>query len=128
MKNLLKYLIPLQPMIKKAMGMIRTDEKVYNIKTDLYDFIPDFMIAYASNHSDYIRIPLTIDDSSPEASRRSLLGMIEGFVNLHYNPYLKQWVIELYDGFVLKKYSTNADTPTEAILKALCHQEGVEVK
>jgi len=75
-------------------------------------------------------LPRTIDDSSPEASKRSLWGMVdwelftqemadgEGNINIYENPYIH------LDG---QDAPIGSGTPTEAILRALCHQEGIEI-
>jgi hypothetical protein len=70
-----------------------------------------------------IIIPLTIDDSSPEAQKRSLWGMVNWSL----------WSMQVYDtGDVFIRlrnslnYSFDCKTLTEAILRALCSQEGME--
>jgi len=127
-QNELKMLIALQPMIKKAMGEWQHGDMYCYIDTTDVDFYCKDCLYYnifsIGLYKDAIRIPLTIDPVNPE---RGLIGTIEGFVKIHYNPYLKQWVVDVYDGFMLKKYSVIADTPTEAILKALCEQWEVKV-
>jgi len=65
-----------------------------------------------------IRIPLTIDDRNPE---RGLLGMIDGIP--HIWKHSKGWSVRL----VATNCCFEADTPTDAILKALCEQEGIEI-
>lgn len=86
---------------------------------------------WAEEH--FIRLPHTIDDSSEEARKRSLIGMVKYFIRLSVvsQGYFQIWVKDtppgtIYDGSD-NLYFLGA-TPTEAILKALCHQEGVEVE
>jgi len=108
MKHLLKYLIPLQPFLKKAMG----DRKV----GDMFIALPSTDIEFCS-YSDieedlipdeFLYVPLTIDDSSPE---RGLIGMLNA-KGRHYlsNCYSDSLSVALHDHEFI-----------EAILKALCH-------
>jgi len=72
-----------------------------------------------------IRIPRTIDDSSPEASRRSLIEMCNNFISLTKGSL--GWVCTVYDETgVDREYLYQGATSTECILKALLHQEGIE--
>ena len=61
-----------------------------------------------------IRIPRTIDDSSEEARRRSLVGML--------NQKGKEWIIARFN----MEYLPFNNRFTEAILRALLAQEGIE--
>ena len=72
-----------------------------------------------------VRIPRTIDDSSLEAQKRSLWGMVDW----------TRWRLETWYSGQVRLYDDTHDgtcdfarhSITEAILRALCAQEGVEV-
>jgi hypothetical protein len=72
------------------------------------------------------RIPRTIDDNSPEARERSLWGMCDGIIAIEDSCRLKCWQVRIDtdQGSII---SGKGATPTEAILKVLCHQEGIEL-
>jgi hypothetical protein len=77
-----------------------------------------------------IRIPRTIDDSSPEASRRSLWGMLNGTKTLCDYHKAEQGLgqqgeIDIGVGMNSEYKCFKGKTPTEAILKALCSQENI---
>ncbi len=130
MKDLLKYLIPLQPKFRKVMGEWQ-DGDAYVVLNAQSKEVRDkvFYCSIPGEDPPYewqkpIWIPRTIDDSSEEARRRSLLGMLDGFITLekHYDIYR---VITLIDGN-FRDYL--GQTSTECYLKALCCQWGMEVK
>jgi len=113
-KTLLPLYTALQPKFRKVMGPI-----LYSDET--YEHMGDF------RHGEYhdirtLVIPRTIDDSSPEAQKRSLWGMVDW----------KRWS-QSSDGSGLIRMGSERykifieGTPTEAILKALVAQWEVEV-
>jgi hypothetical protein len=70
---------------------------------------------------DAVRLPLTIDDSSEEAHKRSLWGMLKGGKSLGE----RGDHIQLFTQAENKYHKVfTGSTPTEAILKALLHQWG----
>jgi hypothetical protein len=115
----------LQPFILKRMGSILPTDELYEYKGDF-------------RHGEYhdiqtLLIPKTIDDSSPEASKRSLWGMVdwERLANPPNNDNHKYIEGHVYFGKLniwMGGYNeTGSLSPTEAILKALCVQEGIEI-
>lgn len=135
--ELLKHYIALQPFFRERMGGLQDYDKAVFVEE------PDKVHRYVSNSNvgvsmniaeDYdrlIRLPRTIDDSSEEDQKRSLAGM------LNY-----QWALSNpcpaigVDSYGLLLFDNKGEeeiayyegaTPTEAILRALCAQEGVEV-
>ena len=84
-----------------------------------------------------LRYPLTVDDSSPEASRRSLYGMVDwkkyyqeshgpdGEIAIYKMPFI-EYNEEL--GVPVKDHPFATGSLTECLLKALAYQEGVKVE
>ena len=74
-----------------------------------------------------IMLPRTIDDSSPEAQKRSLWGMVDWTIlqPTHAGP-LYWGLLDLRTAGKLIP-TVHKGLPTEAILKALCTQEGIEL-
>jgi len=126
-ESYIKYLIALQPKIRSILGPPVWGDRVYYLDTKTPSTYP------VNENQGYIRIPLTIDDSSEEARRRSLWGMLSETVLPKETLYVGTEVFgngyecgyTTKDGFYEKAIG---DTPTEAILKALLAQEGLEVK
>lgn len=120
----LDYHRALQDVYKKAMGEVRTYDRIHCLK---YDWIQ------VANDCDYsgegcssgivcqhrVFTPLTIDDRNSE---RGLWGMLKGLFVLR-NTEDKEWQL----GIVGRRNCFIADTPTLTILKALAAQEGVEL-
>jgi len=104
--NLLKYYIALQPKFR--------DEN-----PEIFAFHSDKVC------NSCIWIPRTIDDSSEEARKRSLWGMVEGRKKIKELSSGVSLLMVWEDSNILE-YEGN--TPTEAMLKALVAQWGVEVK
>lgn len=89
----------------------------------LYTQCRDHCPKLSSGCEYWVALPRTIDDSSEDAQRRSLMGMLKGSFQFHncikaaeFKLYINKWHKEAYKGA----------TPTEAILRALCAQEGIE--
>lgn len=136
-ENELKMYIALQPLIKKAMGEYQIEDYFYSSRDGLrllvkIEYDEELVYYHLSNKINiiettkierFILIPKTID---VENSTRGLWGMLNGRKDLSENMYAKNKVHLLYfkNGIVNEVF---ADTTTEAILKALCHQEGVSV-
>lgn len=101
----LKYYSMLQELFREKMGPQQNGDKI---------------LFLGSN----IRRPLPIDPENPE---RGLWGMLD-----HYKKELHTWrsgkraIVELVDKEGVRVLF-EADTPTLALLKALAHQEGVEI-
>jgi hypothetical protein len=113
--NELKMLIALQPMIKKAMGRWRLGDISYCAQNEKFVYCHEPALCD-------ILIPLPIDPVNPE---RGLVGMADGdYKQLCKSPFTDEWLFK--PNFSGLDYF-EADTPTEAILKALCEQEGVKV-
>ena len=128
----LKYYTALQPFFRKKMGLIRTHDTMYCLKYDWVKVALD--CAYAdegcsedSNCKDRLRLPLPIDPVNPE---RGLWGMVdwELFSSLSPNPASGEWYIFGMTDRRAKGFSSEWQTPTLALLKALAEQEGVEIK
>jgi hypothetical protein len=139
-QNLLKYYIALQPMIKKAMGNEHDEGDWY-----WYGKLPEIPFELEINifrdngrctaelrgyqGFDIIWRPQLFDWDNPE---RGLLGMVKDFCDLFYDK-SEVWVCRVLNNKkpdYIEEYGLNrfeADTPEEAILKALCEQEGVKV-
>jgi len=127
-QDLLKYFIPLQPMIKKAMGDWKIcDKGIWKHPLMTVTVIKSLHGVLVFSYSDgttlpvhdstqdkFIRIPLTIDPVNP---KRGLWGMLEGHKTLGEGT---DCVV-----YVDNHIEVTGNTPTEAILKALCQQEGL---
>jgi len=119
MKDLLKYYIALQPKFREVMGDTWSYmDRFYHPLYLLMSYHPDL-------HGDLpydkgvIRVPLTIDDSSEEARKRSLWGMVD------WNKYGAFVQINGMIQITGVGFAT-IGWPTEAILRALVAQWGVE--
>jgi len=118
--ELLKYYKALQPFFKEKMGDWQAGDefaiKSINTITLTVQEDPNAIPDHA------IRIPLTIDDINPE---RGLLGMVKmsksDCVIIGGIETLVSITIKGVDEIIV------ADTPTLALLKALCAQKGVEI-
>jgi hypothetical protein len=120
--ELLKYYIALQPFFRERMGEWRAGDR--------YTFLHSkeiLLVGTRHFHShacgEAIWLPRTIDDSNPEAQKRSLVGMLEDDYVLSESRF--------EDGNICTctidcKIFEGA-TPTEAILRALCAQWEVEI-
>jgi hypothetical protein len=97
----------------------------YSAECDPRGIIEDDERAYGFNEANDpndLKIPRTIDDSSPEASKRSLWGMTKYPISM-YTSVNNTWsCCQMYSTDIYK-----GKTPTEAILKALIAQENLEV-
>lgn len=70
------------------------------------------------------KLPLPIDQINPE---RGLIEMLAYPPSIHYNEYLASlWVVDTYDVVRIKTGTYCGVTPTEALLRALMAQEGIE--
>lgn len=69
-----------------------------------------------------VRIPRTIDDSSPEASKRSLIEMLDDAGRHTIEKDIDRYILNIED----REPWYEGVTPTECILKALIAQEGIE--
>jgi len=76
------------------------------------------------DNPDLLFLPRTIDDSSPEAQKRSLLGMMSGLVSVENKGKGRGYYVWVESGEVMQHF--DGATSTEAILRALVAQEGVE--
>lgn len=138
--ELLKLYTALQPFFRERMGewpllgdkawdgkeIYVFARKRWNGYRCTYEFYSVDGRSFETSRVDYLLIfPRTIDDSSPEAQKRSLWGMVDW----------NRWNIAV-DGTNSITYIVNiigkggdieGATPTEAILRALCAQEGVEI-
>ena len=69
-------------------------------------------------------IPRTIDDSSPEAYNRSLMGMLDGYASISRGT-STEWTIGVWMDGKETELLFNGASLTEAVLRALCSQEGI---
>ncbi len=126
----LKYLTALQPKIREAMGewqigyrfLFAGEESIQICATvddtgiGWYNYLDTYKTVSKKAPS-LIRVPLAIDDEHPE---RGLLGMLKHVSEIY--PMEGVWKITIWDD-----QTYVGDTPTEALLKALAAQEGVEL-
>jgi len=111
MKDLLKYYIALQPKFREAGCNTSNTEWVWS-----EDYAVDKL---------YITFtPRTIDDSSEEARKRSLWGMFDVPPSVSFNSFTNKYICSLWDKQPMLIDRFVGETLTEAILKALCAQEG----
>jgi hypothetical protein len=121
------------PEFLAAMGAIRQGDE-YTITGVIHRInCPEDMENVYDNKDMCIFIPRTIDDSSEEASKRSLIGMLD--VPPIITPIYNQledgnptvcWELDWINGNYTE--SAGGETITEAILRALLAQWGREVK
>jgi hypothetical protein len=119
--NELKMLIALQPKIKNAMGSVQYRD-LFIWKSDTELSVHCCITPKLLDDASIIRIPLTIDPVNPE---RGLWGMLDwGKWSDHgitpNGNYI--WFMASLD-----EEPSILETPTEAILKALCVQWEVKV-
>jgi hypothetical protein len=81
---------------------------------------------FSNDDLELIKIPRTIDDSSPEAQKRSLIGMLVGYSEVCWRTgkdgaYIHNYPEDVEGGgkFI------HGSSPTHAILLALMSQEGL---
>jgi hypothetical protein len=133
LEKLLPYYKVLQPLFKEKMGKEPINGDVFynsHIKQVVsldkvsdswyHSFQPNPMGSRCLKEVGVI-IPQTIDILNP---KRGLWGMIKGFDVMH-TAGCDGWYIETVYQSHGKGF--HGDTPTEAILKALCEQEGVKI-
>lgn len=108
----------LQPKFREAMGPLQLKDFRMCLKDDSYLVIQACMFCeykeIASECDCLLRLPLPIDDRNPG---RGLVGMIKnfnGFILLHSTG---KWIVWRGD------IAYEGTTPTEALLRALMHQE-----
>ena len=110
----LKYLRPLQPVIREKMGEERNTDLIW---CEVCRQIVTWE-GHTNPECEYLRLPHAIDLKNPE---RGLAGMLKGYL-YGIIPYtFDRWVVKTDAGECI------ADTPYLALLKALAAQEGVEV-
>ena len=136
--ELLKLYTALQPFFRERIKEWYVRSQLYCDWHEEYNDLPGgrILTGVCSVHPDcflcqhLLIVPRTIDDSSPEDQKRSLWGMLKWAICLNNNGkdgsevcvVKNEGRTEIWDGEV----SFKADTPTLAILRALCAQEGVE--
>jgi hypothetical protein len=132
----LKYYIALQDKFQVAMGPPRIGDRIYDssyekigfisdifLPADRLDYIADNGNAYWVSHEDFAYLPIPIDPRNPE---RGLWGMVD---------WSRFWCEVYSDGHLLIRRRPRNEydisdfrvkgEPTEALLRALCEQEGV---
>lgn len=119
----------MQEFFREKMGPVQIGDRIFDVRDNMSGFViavdgnrVDYVIddgsVYWTKLVDAIRLPLSIDPVNPE---RGLLGMLKGFKALA-NP-LGKWVIAGDLGNPENFYSNKSESPTEALLRALCEQE-----
>lgn len=135
-ENELKMYVVLQPLIKKAMGEYQIEDYFYSSRYGLrllvkIEYDEELVYYHLSNKINiiettkierFILIPQTID---AENHQRGLWGMLD-WIKWRIADEGNQGNVCLYTYENSKKISFYG-TSTEAILMALCHQEGVEI-
>lgn len=125
-ETLLPLFTALQPFFRERMGKLQYGDEFivdvgYGIGMETFFYNNNWE---DQDLSDAICLPRTIDDSSEEAQKRSLWGMVDwsrfNFENLSDGS----------GNVLMFEFKSQGDfsftgTPTEAILKALVAQEGV---
>jgi len=115
----------LQKVFREKMGPEQIGDRIFDTRDNMVGFIASI----DGNRLDYItgnaywtmkwevdRLPLPIDPVNPE---RGLLGMLNGIPHLWKAT--DKWCLRL----VAKNQYLECKSPTEALLRALCTQEGV---
>ena len=131
----LKYYIALQPKIREAMGPWKVRDFGYVEGLGIGILHSNGIMYFDSGTAinpeyckDIIRIPLTCDDSSEEARKRSLWGMIDWSKTAIHNRQLTEEVVVCYYGNEGQAPVVSIGNLTDALLLALCAQWGVEVE
>jgi len=127
----LRYMIALQPQIKKAMGEWKSGDWYYNrlhgndpqVVSEVA--VGDFIGLSAPIELGTIRLPLPIDPRNPE---RGLWGMLDWDLFSTLTPRDGEWYIFGMNDSRTKGFCSEWCPPELALLKALACQEGVEVK
>lgn len=89
------------------------------IDEDRFDYIDENGHDYwLSTSDDFLRLPLPIDPVNPE---RGLWGMVDGIMGLTYNGTTYNCIAWRNN----REEWGEGKSPTEALLRALCEQEGV---
>jgi hypothetical protein len=137
--SLLKYYKVLQPFFRERMGEWRIGDIYYNSELDFLSPVDNLhairnvagqMPNYLKNLNNcrhvksILWIPRTIDDFSEEARKRSLIGMLQNVWTIYPVKRRKSVLVRINSH---TKSHYEAPTLTEALLKALCAQQGVEV-
>jgi hypothetical protein len=137
--KVLALFVALQPEIREAMGKWEYGDKGYS---DLHDTFGAYIgetpfklkllqdidgYKFADVEDLIIRLPLVCDDSSEEAHKRSLWGMVDWdlFSTLGVRDG-EMYIIGMNDRHT-KGFCTEWQSPTDALLLALASQWGVEV-
>jgi hypothetical protein len=120
----LKYYIALQPKFREVMGEWQSGDAYYNQLDRDFGCVEDAVCDDFNANKFYVfRLPLPIDPRNPE---RGLWGMLDKQY-AYILAVFTQAKLSIFDGSkVLRAFETN--TTELALLKALAHQEGVEVK
>jgi hypothetical protein len=132
---LLPLHIKLQGLYEKVCGRLTSDnwkDKIYCMKCEEEREYADCRADCPSmcKCESRIRLPKTIDDSSPEAQKRSLIEMLERgttVTKLLHGAFTWGRSICIVEKSGEEPQRFDGATPTEAILRALCYQEGVEL-
>jgi hypothetical protein len=125
-QELLNLYTVLQPFFRERMGEWQVGDYWHSEKYKMGGWYSLWNCEQAKD-KDTIIVPHTIDDSSPKAQARSLLGMLEVPPTISFNGFTGKYICSLYDKQPMLIGDFDGATVTEAILKALCVQEGVEV-
>lgn len=131
----LKYYIALQPKFREVMGesflcgdrwvALTSRGEVFYRMLGAGTSLPHYD---TKDGHKIVRLPLPIDPVNP---KRGLQGMCIGLVTLGKASFKYNWFVqtrEEVDGVYKGFYSFRGDTPELALLKALAHQEGLEVE
>jgi hypothetical protein len=125
--KLLPYYIALQPKFREVMGPYQIGDEYGYPGNPCNNFVREEDLGRCRRlpkDTNVYCLPRTIDDSSEEARKRSLVGMINGAITLRRNYALRDYNLIVATEHDVKIFV--ADTPTLAILKALSAQWEVE--
>jgi diadenosine tetraphosphatase ApaH/serine/threonine PP2A family protein phosphatase len=128
--DLLKYYVALQPKFREVMGNLRdSDDWKWSEGDAVFRELPyarTVDIVKMCKDGKIIYLPRTIDDSSEEARKRSLVGMLTAISK--YRVVLTELTEGMWHCCLMGEDEQYvATTLSEAILKALCAQWEVEV-
>jgi hypothetical protein len=120
------YSLPkLQKLFREKMGEWRANDKGKFLNNDP-EIITKYLLLDLTNpetledwKNNWIRLPLPIDPENPE---RGLWGMVDWRL---WNPYISGGMETM--GLMNLCPHEPISTPTLALLKALAHQEGIEI-
>ena len=125
----MKLLIALQPKFREAMGPLQHGDRVLLKNDPIDDFYCidclEYEVFSPKLYNGCLRLPLPIDPRNPE---RGIWGMIDWSIYDYTSGLDNTMAIWDKTRLLGPGQFSIATTPELALLKALAHQEGMEVK